>query len=48
MSYVIQSGDLSGGNVTLRWMTRTSTASNKVYRSDSDSPAIFWAKNYGQ
>ena len=48
LSYILQSGDISGGNVTLRWMTRTSTASNKVYRSDSDSPSHFVAKNYGQ
>jgi hypothetical protein len=42
------SGDLSGGNITLRLRYRTATATNLTLHATTDLVLHFWAKNYGQ
>lgn len=44
--YVVQSGDISGGNVTLRPHFRTS--SSRVLAASSTVPLVFWVKNLKQ
>lgn len=45
--YVVQAGDVSGGNVVLRLRYRTSTATNRNLNATADQVLHFWAKNYG-
>lgn len=44
----VVSGDLSGGNVTLRLRYRTSTAANKTLFAAAITPLTFWARNLRQ
>ena len=44
--YTTVSGDISGGNIVLRLMYRTASASNRVLTA-TDPPLHFWAKNIG-
>lgn len=46
VQYVSVSGDISGGNIVLRLMYRTASASNRVLTA-SDPPLHFSAKNLG-
>lgn len=43
--YVVQSGDLSGGNITLRFRYRTSSASNKTLFATADIPLHLFVVN---
>jgi len=45
--YVVQSGDLSGGNITMRLYYRVSGV-GKVLGASSTTPLIFWVKNLKQ
>ena len=45
--YVVQSGDISGGNVTLRLYSRVSSGS-RVVDATASSPLITWVQNLGQ
>lgn len=43
----VVSGDLSAGNLTLRFRFRTTTAANKVLSAVTANPLHVWAKNHG-
>lgn len=45
--YTLQSGDISGGTVTLRLRVRTLTAANKTLNATAPLPLAWWAKNLG-
>lgn len=45
--YKLVSGDISGGNVTLRLRYRTASATNKVIYGATDYPMTFMARNHG-
>jgi hypothetical protein len=45
--YVVQAGDISGGNLTLSlrsWVT----SSTRTLAADADAPLLFWVRNLGQ
>jgi hypothetical protein len=44
--YIVQAGDISGGNVTFRLYFRSS--GSRVIEADAASPLVHWAINYGQ
>lgn len=44
--YIVQAGDISGGNVTFRLYFRTS--SSRVVEADASAPLVTWAVNLGQ
>jgi len=44
--YIVQAGDLSGGNVTLRLCAWVS-GSTRALQASSNSPLIFWVRNLG-
>jgi hypothetical protein len=46
--YTVQSGDLSGGNITLRPVAKTDSGAGKTIFSNSTRRAVFWARNWGQ
>lgn len=46
--YTLQSGDISGGTVTLRVRVRTGTAANRTVSGTVVRPTFFSAKNLGQ
>lgn len=48
IDYIVQSGDISSGTVTLRLRYRTSSASNKTLFATSDIPFHLQVKNLGQ
>lgn len=43
--YTIQSGDISGGTVTLRLRYRTTAGANKTLRANANQPLLFYAFN---
>lgn len=45
--YKLVSGDVSGGNVTLRLRYRTETAANKTIFASSNTQLVFTARNHG-
>ena len=45
--YLLVSGDISGGTVTLRLRYRTGTASNRTINATTAQPLHWWAKNIG-
>ncbi len=45
--YVVQAGDISGGNITLRLYYRVS-GTGKVLGASSTVPLVFWVKNLKQ
>lgn len=45
--YVVQAGDISGGNVTLRLRYRTGTAANKTITGSANQPLQVSVKNFG-
>lgn len=45
--YKAVSGDISGGNVTLRLRFRTNTAVNKTLYAQTNLPLVFTAQNHG-
>lgn len=45
--YTVQSGDISGGNVTIRFRYRTSTAVNRSNYGDSTAGSFFRVANWG-
>lgn len=46
-AYVVQAGDISGGNVVLRLMYKTSTATNRTLFANANLPLNFHAVNVG-
>lgn len=44
--YTVQSGDISGGNVTFRFYYKTGTANNRTLRAASGQQLKAWVKNY--
>ena len=46
--YKLVSGDVSGGNVTIRFRYRTSAAANRTMFATSGIRAVFTARNHGQ
>lgn len=44
--YVVQAGDLSGGNITLRLYARVS--GNRTLEADAAAPLVTWVKNLRQ
>jgi hypothetical protein len=44
--YVVQSGDISGGNVTFRLYFRSS--GSRVVEADATAPLVHWVINHGQ
>jgi hypothetical protein len=48
VQYVVQSGDISGGNVTLRLRYRTTSAAVKTMNATSDIPFQWSVANLGQ
>lgn len=46
--YTVQAGDLSGGNITLRFKYKTGIASGRTLRAASGDALTAWVKNYGQ
>jgi hypothetical protein len=47
VQYVVQAGDISGGNVVLRLRYRTVSASNKTLYSSANIPLHWSVKNLG-
>ena len=45
--YKLVSGDISGGNVTLRLRYRTTSAANKTIVASTDVRFVFFARNHG-
>lgn len=45
--YVLQSGDISAGTVTLRLRVRSGTAAAKAIRASTTTPFAWWVKNLG-
>lgn len=46
--YVVQSGDISGGNVELRLCGWVDVATSKTVQANTNSPLVFWVKNLKQ
>lgn len=46
--YTVQAGDISGGNVTLRFKYKTGAASNRTLRAATGQPLTAWVKNFRQ
>ena len=46
--YTVQSGDVSGGNVTLRFKYKSGSAANRTFRAASGQAAMVFVKNYKQ
>lgn len=46
--YVVQAGDISGGNVEFSLRAWLSGAGTHTLAADSDAPLLFWVRNLGQ
>jgi hypothetical protein len=48
LPYVVQSGDISGGNVELGLRAWLASGTSRIVQASTTSPLVFWVQNMGQ